>query len=173
MTLAAIDFLRKSPQPWVGWVLLAFGIVALGSAMWIERQWASARRDALRLQQVSSAARQIKANPGPPPAATLAQRRSLQAQTELRRPWLPMLQAVESATADPVYLLSLNVEPATGLIKLEAEAPSFDDAVAYVQKLGESSALQPPELLSHAETPSPRADRPLVKFSVAVHWNVR
>lgn len=173
MSFEAVDFLRRPRQPRVGWILLMAGAVALGAAVWFEQHWAAERSEALRLHQLSLAARLIKPKPVRPAESTVAERRQQQAQMELRRPWLPALRAVEFATADPVYLLSLSIEPTTGLVKLEAEAPSFAHALAYVAVLDEGGVLNPAALVSHAEAQTPPTDRPLVRFTVATRWNAR
>ncbi len=173
MNLAAFDFLRPPSSPRIGWILLGVGAVVLGAAVWLETQWAAERGEVLRLRQFNLAKQQTRPKPAPPSAPTLVERHWQQARLELRRPWLPVLRAIEVATTDPVYLLSLTVEPVTGLVKLDAEAPSFDVALLYVQQLSEGGALERVILTSHAEAVPQRADRPIVKFSVATHWNVR
>ena len=170
MSGAAIDFLRPVRPPRIGWVLLAIGTLCLGGALWLDRQWADERAAAARAEQQALAAERARQAPPPPAEPTLAQRRWQQAQLELQRPWLPTLRAVESATVNPVFLLSLTIEPSKGLIKLEAEAPSFDHALAYVQMLDEGGALQPATLLLHEQAANLGDGRGSVKFSAMTHW---
>jgi hypothetical protein len=133
-------------------------------------------------------AREARLQPLAAAQPTLAQRRWNQARPELARPWLAALSAIESATRPPVYLLSMNIDPATGVIRLEGEAPGFDQALAYVQALGAEPALSSATLESHSEVPSaggsaaaaalspptalgaPPSDRPVVRFSALTHW---
>lgn len=173
MGLNRIDFLRPVAVPRIGWILLALGGMALGAALWLDQQWASERIEVRRAQLAAVAEQQAKMKPVRASAPTLEQRRARQVQAELQRPWLPVLRAVESAAVAPVYLLSLNVDPLTGQVKLEGEAPSFDHALAFVQVLDVGGALQPASLLSHAETPSPQGDKPWVKFSATTQWSLR
>lgn len=176
MRLNRIDFLHPVTSPRVGWILLALGGMALGAAIWLDQHWTAERMEVQRAHQAVLAAlaeQQAKAKPIRAAVPTQAERRVRQAQTELRRPWLPVLRAVESAAVAPVYLLSLNVDPLTGQVKLEAEAPSFDHALAFVQVLDLEGALQPATLQSHAETPAPQGDKPWVKFSASTQWSMR
>ena len=169
MSGRAVDFLRAPQSPRIGWVLLAVGIAALAAAWWFVQRWASERVASERAEQQALDAQRALQAPAPPVEPTLAQRRWQQAQSELRRPWLPALRAIESATVNPVFLLSMTIEPSKGLIKLDAEAPSFDHALAYVQVLDEGGVLQPATLVSH-EQAADLAGRSAVKFSVITHW---
>ena len=173
MRAPAIDFLRPPRPPLLGWVLLAAGLLGLVGALWLEQRWSTERSAAEREAQAALDARRVDERPKPPPAPTAAQLRWQQAQVELRRPWLPALRAMESATVNPVYLLSMSIEPATGLIKLEAEAPSFDHAMAYVQTLDEGGVLQPATLISHEQTSEQGSGRPFVRFAATTRWNLR
>ena len=63
----------------------------------------------------------------------------------------------------------MNVDPATGMVKLDAEAPSFDHALAYVQVLDEVGSLQPAIIVSHEPSVDPTG-RSAVKFSATTRW---
>lgn len=165
-----IDFLRPAQPPRIGWLLLTLGLAALSGALWCEQHWASERAAAKDAEQQAQAAQRALHAPPPPVEPTLAQRRWQQAQGELQRPWLPALRAIESATANPVFLLSMSIDPAKGLIKLDAEAPSFDHALAYVQVLDIGGVLQPATLVSHEQGLDPAGGRGPVRFSAVTHW---
>lgn len=170
MNARALDFLRPPSPPKVGWVLLAIGAAALAAALWCEQRWSFERAATERAEQERLAAQRASQTPVKPPEPTLAQRRWQQAQPELRRPWLPALRAIESATANPVFLLSLSIEPASGQIKIDAEAPSFDHALAYVQVLDVGGVLQPATILSHEQTADAASGRSIVRFSASTRW---
>jgi hypothetical protein len=170
MSGPAVDFLRAPQPPRIGWVLLALGVGALATTLWLDQRWASERAATDRTERQAQDARRAQQAPPPPVEPTLAQRRWQQAQGELRRPWLPALRAIESATVNPVFLLSMTIEPGTGLIKLDAEAPSFDHALAYVQVLDEGGVLQPATLVSHEQSVDAGGGRSAVKFSAVTHW---
>jgi hypothetical protein len=166
----AVDFLQAPQRPRIGWVLLTLGIAALALALWCEQRWAAQRAATELADEQALAARRVSLTPPPPREPTLAQRRWQQAQGELRRPWLPALRAIEAATVNPVFLLSMTIEPSKGLIKLEAEAPSFDHALAYVQVLDIGGGLQPAALVSHEQAADGSDGRGTVRFSALTHW---
>jgi hypothetical protein len=170
MSTSAVDFLRDPHPPVLGWVLLAVGAAALAVALWFDRQWFSERAAATQAEAQLIAARDARRAPARPVEPSLGQRRWGQVRPEVGRPWLPALKAVEAATVNPVFMLSMNVEPATGLIKLEAEAPSFDHALAYVQVLDQSGALRPAVMVSHEQTTDLASGRSFVKFTAATQW---
>jgi hypothetical protein len=169
MNTRSIDFLKVPAPPRIGWVLLAAGAAALASALWVDKQWIAERQASARAEQAALAAQRVQQAPVPPTEPTLAQRRWQQAQPELRRPWLSTLRAVESAAVNPVFLLSMTIEPSKGLIKLDAEAPSFDHALAFVQVLDLGNALLPATLVSHEQV-GDVGGRSAVKFSATTRW---
>ena len=169
MSLQAVDFLRPAAIPKLAWWLLGAGVIALAAALWCDSRWADERAEAQRVAESKAEAwraRQV-VKPRAPPAS---ERRLQQAQKETSRPWLPALRAIEFATQDPVYLLSLSTDAATGNLKLEAEAPNFEHALAYVQVLGDGSALSPASLQSHEQALDPATGRRMVRFTVLTQW---
>lgn len=173
MSSASVDFMRSPAPPPLGWWLLAAGIAAMFVALVLQGQWASDQMQAQRLERLRSGTLHVKDRPARPAEPTLAQRRWAQAQPELLRPWLPMLRAVETATSSPVYLLSLTLEPESGVLRLDAEAPDFGSAIAYVQRLDATGALLPGALLSHEEISIPGSPGSMVRFSATTRWNTQ
>lgn len=170
MNLVSVDFLRSASLPRLGWAVLFIGVTTLVTSLWLQQRWTAERDETKRLRDQLMAERQVKPKPMPSAVTLTAERRWEQAQAELRRPWLPTLRAIEVATAPPVYLLSFVVDPASGLIKLEAEAPSFDHALAFVQVLDEGGALAPAILTSHGPAPPP-SEPPIIRFGVSTRWS--
>lgn len=172
MNAPMIDFLRPGRTPLLGWLLLVAGALAAGVALRLEQrlddartlrdqaQWQREQADATERQRREAAAR-------PTPDS----RRLDTALLEARRPWLPTLQAVETATVPPVYVLDFSVDPARGQVHLEGEAPDFDHAVAYVENLGGSNALVQARLASHEAVTDPATSRQLVRFTVNARWD--
>ena len=170
---AAVDFLRLESAPRLGWVLLALGVVALAAAMAFDGRVEVARVAAdrvaqARAEQERDARRPVRAVP-PTPAMI----RLRQAELDARAPWLATLRVVESVAQDPVYLRSLVIEPATGTVKLEAEAPSFADALALAKSLDDDGMLRPALMSSHEQIVDAQTGKSAVRFNVSGRWNSR
>ena len=171
MSRRPVNFLRPRQAPLAGWILLAIGLSCLAAALSLEQHWASERIAAERAAQQDLAADRAKQSPPSPAEPKLAERRRQQARLELQRPWLFALRSIESATVNPVFLLSMTIEPSNGLIKLVAEAPSFDHALAYVQMLDEGGVLQPATMASHEQAAETGTEGSGVRFSAVTHWS--
>lgn len=164
--------LRRTP--WTGWALLLLGVLASG--ILAERFHAfSANRAAQRARWAQVAQRDAVAHrraiaqrTAPRPPYT-DDKRWQRAAAELARPWAPALQAIDEATQAPVYVLSLHTDPAAGRMQIEAEAPRFEDALAYLKPLQRSSTLSQVQLLSHEATQDP-SGRSFVRFVVQTQW---
>lgn len=168
-----IDFIRPGPFLWRGWSLLLLGVVALTATVSMQQWWA-AERAALEARQVAQA-KALDASRKAAPAnltPTPDQQRLRHVAPLLRQPWLPVLRVIEHVTEPPVYLLNLGIDPAAGLVRLEGEAASFEQVLAYVQALDDDSVLGPARLGSH-ELTTDSAGRALVRFSVTTPWRSR
>jgi hypothetical protein len=143
------------------------------AALAINRHWATEREEADALKQQAIAAQKVRPVPVRLPELSVAGRRLQQVRAELSRPWLATLSAIESATVHPVYLLALSIEPASGVVSFEAEAPSFDRALSYVEALSASGALVQVSLVSHAQATAQPSDLPVVRFTATGQWNLR
>lgn len=169
----SIDFLHPQRSPVLGWWLLAGGMaaMALASAQYGRtRTELQAREDIMQQRAMAQErARRVALRPVLP---TTDERRLRHVAAQLRQPWLAALAAIESATQPPIYLLALSIDPATGRIKLEGEAPSFDHAMAYAQLLDQDGTLAQATLASHERVtvesgPTP----PVVRFTALTRWN--
>lgn len=172
MSAIRIDFLHPRRVPWLGIGLLVLGAGALALALWFDRTWAeqrAEREEAERARQ--EAMERTRREALRPVALTPDQRRLQHIAPVLRQPWLPSLRLIENATDAPVYLLALSIDPASGVVQLEAEAPDFKSALAYVQSLDEEGLLGPAQIRSHEDGPDPA--RPVVRFKVATRWSLR
>jgi type II secretory pathway pseudopilin PulG len=171
---AAQDFLRRPGPPLRGWLLCIAGLLAFGASLWfwqvrdaqrqVREQQAQAQTQAIAQAQLLAAR---PAEPG------VDERRTRQAMVEVQRPWLPTLQAIEDATRDPVYLLGWAIDPATGRVQLDGEAPSFEQALNYAQALDSEPALAGAQLASHEQVNDVQTGRSVVKFTVVGQWRVR
>lgn len=166
-----IDFLHAPRPPAVGWCLLLVGIATLASAALLHRQReiqrseveaAALQRDAAQRRQREAALR--------PKVLSVDDRRLQKIAAQLQQPWLATLRVIEGATESPVFLLGLAIDPATGKIQLDAEAPSFDHALVYVQRLSEDGALPSAQIASHEAIIDP-SGRAAVRFTVVATWS--
>jgi hypothetical protein len=171
MSLAAIDFLHPRRASWFGWCLLALGAAALGAALWLDGRWISQRaeRDAvIRMREEATQRDRLAA--AKPVIPTPNQRRLQRIAPQLRQPWLPVLRLVENMTEAPVFLLGLTIDPATGLVRLDGEAGSFEEAVAYTQVLDDGQVTGPAQLRTHETVNEPGTGRASIRFSIETRW---
>lgn len=174
MSLREVDFLHEVRSPVLGWWLLAAGAAALASSLWIDQRWDAERAEADRAAQATVEARRARERQAAQVApVTPADKQQRKAQAELARPWLAAMRVIETATTDPVYLLSLKFERSAGLVKLEAEAPGFGDALAYTRRLNQGRPLSSAVLNSHEEVTDAATGRNIVKFSVVASWSAQ
>lgn len=171
MSAPTIDFLRPHRTFWLGWLLLGAGVAALAASLWLGHQWTSERaeHDAEKRTQQEAAEQAQRAALKPLPPSP-DQRRLQHIAPQLRQPWLPTLRLIENVTEPPVYLLALSVDPAAGSLRIDGEASTFEDVLAYVQLLDEPGLLGPAALLSHEQAIDP-AGRVAVHFSIVTRWS--
>jgi hypothetical protein len=167
---SSIDFLRRRREPVIGWCLLAAGVAAIAGSVGVSRHWSHERSAVEAADQERAAAmeraRQLAARPKKP---SLELVRLQNAMPQLHQPWLPVLRFIEEATQAPVFLLGMSVAPDTGLVKLDGEAASFDDVVAYLRRLSDDGPLKSVQLRSHEAIVDPTG-RATVRFSVNATW---
>lgn len=175
MTMRSVDFLHPHRTPTAGWVmLLAAAVALLASVAWKwqvaadQRLFAAAQ--AQREAQTQAAAAQRRPAE---PTRTPAQRAADAVAPTLRQPWLPVLRALESVTEPPVHLLGLSIDPATGVIRLEGEAPTFEEAVRYVGALETPGLIVSTQLRSHEAANDPNTNAPFVRFAAQARWVAR
>lgn len=165
-----VDFVRHGREPAIGWLLLGLGLVALGVAAWSYQQREARRaQDDIRAMEQEAAERRVRDLALRPKPVSADELRWRHVAAQLEQPWLPTLRAIEAVTESPVYLIGLNIDPASGKAQLDVEAPSFDLALAYLQRLAEDGALVAPQLVSHESTVDPFG-RASVRFTVLAQW---
>ena len=171
--MTAIDFLRPEAAPRLGWALLALGALALGTAMAFEDRMEAERVAAERQEQARAEHERDARRPVRVAAPTPAMIRLRHAEADARAPWLATLRVVEAVARDPVYLRSLVIEPATGSVKLEAEAPTFAEALAFAEALDDDGLLRPALVSSHEQIVDAQTGKSAVRFHVSARWNRR
>ena len=170
---AAVDFQRPESPPRLGWVLLALGTLGLFVALAFDSRVEASRVEAERVAQARAARDREALRPARVAAPSLAMIRLRQAEADARAPWLATLRAVESVAQDPVFLRSLVIEPTAGAVKLEAEAPTFADALSFARALDDESALRPALMSSHEQIVDTLTGKSAVRFTVSGRWNSR
>jgi hypothetical protein len=169
MSTPTIDFARPQRVPALGWCLLAAGAGALAIAAWWHHRWDTERaaQEASLLEQETAQRLALEAA-HKSRTPTVDERRWQRLTPQLQQRWLPVLRTIEGATESPVFLLALSIDPASGRVQLDGEAPSFDEALAYVQRLSGDGPLAGVHLASHeASTNTGRAS---VHFTVLARW---
>lgn len=171
MSSVTIDFLHPQRHPRLGWVLLALGAAALALSLWADQQWAREQetRESVRRQR-EDAAQAARAQAAKPVLPTPQELRTRSVAPQLRQPWLPLLRVIEGVTEPPVFLLGLSVDPASGSVRVDGEAPSFADALAYADALRNEDVLVRSQLRSHDVSTDPASGRQAVRFSIVSQW---
>jgi Tfp pilus assembly protein PilN len=167
-----LDYGKRRPRP--GWALFGAGLIAAGAAVVV---YAGLAERAAQWEQVAAkAARQgaalVAARDNP------EERRRLLLQVEdanevigrLSLPWNELFRSIENSAVDSVALLSVQPQPQQRLITLNGEARSYDDVLAYMERLDASGAFVRTRLLSHkVKKEDPRHP---VAFAVAASWRI-
>jgi hypothetical protein len=166
-----IDFSeRPGGTPALGWALLIAGAASCAAAMaWSARAGAAATAAQTRLdERRADLARASRPKPVAPP--TLQSRRLAQAERDLAAPWLAALRGIENSAVEPVYLRSLTIEPSSGAIRVEAEAPRLEEALEFVRGLDGDPLMSPAALTSHQAGTDPIGGAQIVVFGASAKW---
>ena len=172
MNTRSIDFLRPVAWQPIGWALFIAGSMCLAFALLKAKAWRQEREAVEMLARQEEAQAKTLRDQRAQRLAVKTDPRESQARLDLGRPWLGVMGAIEAVTNEPVYLLSMTMERSSGLVKLEAEVPSFDDALAYVDGLAATKRLKAPTLRSHQQGLDTQG-RPLVRISIEAEWGER
>ena len=165
--LSNLDFMHAPGHPVAARWLLALGALCLSGSMALAHHWRIQRDAAAQDEQAALERLNEALAPAVPPPPRALKRGEAQVRLQLNQPWMAALGAIEVTTHEPVYLLSMSIEPRTGTLRLEGEAPAFDQALGYVTALGSQPALASAALESHSQAPgNPSA----VRFSATAHW---
>jgi len=169
----AVDLSRDRGPPMLGTILLTAGVLAAVSALAHRQHQLEALAEVDRRSQAQLELQRQQIRPVRAMTPSPAETRMLAAAVESRAPWLATLRTIESTAREPVFLRAASIEPGAGLVKLEAEASSFAEALAYAKELDESEILHPAWLRSHEQVAGPIAGKPVVRFVVIARWNRR
>lgn len=171
MSAPSVDFLRSGKVPALGWLLLSAGALALVASVWVDRQWSQERAKAeANVRSQIEAQRQARQEDQRPLRATVDDRRTQYLARQLRQPWLPTLRLLENATGPDIFVVSLSMDPAAGLVRIDGECANFGQVLDYTRALNEARLLGPVELRSHEEAVDPNG-RAVVRFSLVAPWS--
>ncbi len=92
-------------------------------------------------------------------------------QEALTLPWNRLLLDLEAAGGEDVALSSLETDAVKGSVRLMGEAKSLADVLAYVARLGVTTSLSGPQLLSQESRQSD--GQGVVAFAIEARWNNR
>jgi hypothetical protein len=89
----------------------------------------------------------------------------------LNQPWDRLLKDLAAAASPDLALLTLEADGVRGRLRLLGEGKNLDEVLAYVHRLGASSSLMHPELVSHEMR---QVDgQPVVGFTIQAGWGPR
>lgn len=175
MRALRLDYQRSArPFPWVGLVVLASALLALGLAAArhhqlsqriaqyearIDRDERMAGRDARALRPVSAEAARRQAQ---------EVQHANQVLRQLSLPWEALFRAVEAAGGKDVALLSMEPDLKKGTVAISAEAKDFDAMLAYVSRLGERDVFGSVLLKNH-QVQQGDPEKP-IRFSLLAEW---
>lgn len=170
----ALNFVRRrrvgSP---LGFLLLAAGCAVSGAVALEyldaneEAQRAEARLARLARQARQEAPARQRAAASLAPADELAAARQIAAR--LRLPWDAVLRELESLGDASVALLSVDGDGKGRTLRIEGEAKTLAEAVAYVERLRQSPWFGAAHLSAHEEMQD--GDVKLIHFSLEAAWN--
>ena len=167
----AVNFKKPQFSPVPGWVLFLAGCVALGASIHhrIEKQAVSLSREksvkAVEGDKALAPKRPVPLEPDSP-----SMKARIQALSELQRPWMAMFESLESVATEPVYLLTLELEPGKDAIHLTAETGSFNEILVLVRKLQKIDTIRSAVITSHSATEPKPGEQTGIRFRIAAHW---
>ena len=165
-----LDFVaRRRPLTLAGAVLLVLGAGAAITA-YVEYRHLEGRRAALELR-LDAAVRSAHRDPGTDLRAQGLSAEAGRIAQELGTPWTALLAELEAASGDStnqVAVLSIEPDHAKRLVHITGESRDLPTALAYVQRLQQSTLLRYPMLDSH-DVKSDDPQRP-VRFALSAEW---
>jgi len=87
---------------------------------------------------------------------------------QLALPWSPLFAALEASLDERVALLGVVPDPRGGQLRINAEAKTLQDALAFVERIGRLDILRDAHLADH-EIRTQDPQKP-VRFTVSARW---
>lgn len=169
-----VDFLRPNQASASGLCWLAFGLISLPLALWFHTHRAEARAaQAAIVQARELALAQERVAAQAPVRLSRTDQRLQQIASELRQPWLQTLRLIENVTKPPIYLIRVSIDPTSGLVRMDGEAPTFAEALEFAHSLDDGTLIGPGTLQSHETVVDPASGASVIRFSVATPWRAQ
>jgi Tfp pilus assembly protein PilN len=168
-----LDFLHPHrPAARSGWLLLCFGLLALGTALgWyflsVAPRVAASEAELRRLQDAVAAKEPATIRLSDQQLAA-EWTRAAKVARELAVPWAPLFAILEGAAGQPIALLSLDPDGNRRELVLTGEARNFAALLDYYRYLQQQSMLNSVALQTHQVSRQDR-DKP-VRFRITAHW---
>lgn len=153
----------------LGGMLLATGATLLGGAL-LARQYLVEERTRLLVEQTRVAS--VQPTPAPvriAPNSQADETRLQHASAELGRDWEHLFAPIERAAVPELRLLSIDPDANAGNVVITTEAPTYEFAVEYTERLS-AYGLRAVTLLSHAPTPDSNGR---VRVKIYANWNAQ
>jgi hypothetical protein len=170
MNTLAINFAQTRRRPsWLGLILVLLGVSA-ALVVWLN--YAEAQADLTQAQaRLTRAERSASANRRPSRQPTLQKeddKSFSRVSTQLRRPWSGLLSDIDLISNPSVALLSVESQGQSRNLSMTGEAKTMADAVAYVNRLRQSSLIESVYLSQHEERQAGPVN--VIRFSLEATW---
>ena len=166
----SLDFAaRRRPVTLAGAALLLLGIGA-ATTTYLQYRHLESRRAVLELK-LDAALRRAHRDPATDLRAQGMSAEAGRLAQELGTPWTALLAELEAASTDSnnqVAVLSIEPDHAKRLVRITGESRDLPTALAYVQRLQQSTLLRYPMLDSH-DVKNDDPQRP-VRFALSAEW---
>jgi hypothetical protein len=166
-----LDFHRSPrPSPW-GWALLLGSLISVVVLLLAHRQISDeASRHRATITRVEARLPGASLSTAAPAAdATLTAARRVTDQQQ--QPWAELFAALEAADNKDVAVLTLDPEPARGVLKIQAEARNLGAMLAYHRRLEAGGALR--QVVLQAHDFEKEATEAPVRFHLVANWGGR
>ncbi|HWS26767.1 MAG TPA: hypothetical protein VN259_09385, partial [Xanthomonadales bacterium] len=163
----ALDFgtSRRLPN-WVGWLILALGLMAVCGALF------KARSDYIDVEERAAIIERLRAQSGAPGAsAAPANYESgpvLAVAALLNANWAGVIADLAQAQGTEVKLLEVQADAARGGLRIVGEVPTLEAAFSYIERLQAQGVLRSATLDSHVWEDA--GGVAIVRFTASARW---
>jgi len=168
-----MDFAPRSRWRTAGIVVLLASVIGSAHALWQRRALVQQRTAVL--SQIEAQQRvQARHRPSNGQAARPEARAEMETVAAgLRRPWQPMLNALQAAIRNDVAVTRVQPEADAFRLRIAGHADSSRAFIDFVQRLQDDASWRVVEPLSESRQPEAGAGGKPVTFLLAVEWRQR